>query len=262
MIPSTLTTYAAPVPFPASSQAVIEVRHLRKSFGQHQILQDCNLTLYSGENLVVLGRSGSGKTVLIKCIVGLMPIDAGQILVLGNSIPDLAHEELDRLRRNIGFLFQWGALYDSMTVRQNLMFPLRKSPGISKQQILAKVEEVLESVGLPEAINLMPSELSGGMKKRIALARTLMLEPKIILYDEPTSGLDPITAKEISYLIREVQQKHQTASLIITHDIDCARITADRILILSGGTNYIEGTYQELQHADDPVVKAFSNSNL
>lgn len=257
MIPSTLAEYSTLASLPSASQAVIEVRNLQKSFGQHRVLHDFNLTLYGGENLVVLGRSGSGKSVLIKCIVGLIPIDGGKVQVLGKSIPHLTHEELDRLRRNIGFLFQWGALYDSMTVRENLKFPLRKRSDKSKQQVLTKIEEVLESVGLPEVIDLMPSELSGGMKKRIALARTLMLEPKILFYDEPTSGLDPITSKEISYLIREVQQKYQTASLIITHDIDCVKITANRILILSDGINYIEGTYQELWHSDDPVTRAF-----
>ncbi|MEK6480624.1 ATP-binding cassette domain-containing protein [Catalinimonas sp. 4WD22] len=236
---------------------VIEIRHLYKSFGDHQVLQDLNLTLCEEENLVVLGKSGSGKSVLIKCIVGLIPMDLGEIYVLGKNVAMLERDELDKLRRKIGFLFQWGALYDSMTVRENLCFPLRKHSRLSKQEISIKVEAVLESVGLPEAVELMPSELSGGMKKRIALARTLMLDPKIILYDEPTSGLDPITAKEISELIRRVQSQHHTASMIITHDMDCAKITGDRIVILSHGTNYAQGTYAKLSQFSDPKVKGF-----
>jgi phospholipid/cholesterol/gamma-HCH transport system ATP-binding protein len=244
-----------------SPGSVIEVRHLRKSFGDHVVLRDFNFSLKKEENLAVLGKSGSGKSVLIKCIVGLIPPDAGEIQVLGKSIPDLESEELDFLRRDLGFLFQWGALYDSMTVRENLIFPLRKHGDKTKQQIANKVEEVLESVGLPEAIDLMPVELSGGMKKRIALARTLMLEPKIIFYDEPTTGLDPVTAKEISELIREVQQQHRTASIVITHDMDCVKITADRIILLSDGINYAEGTYDTLRRYDDPEVKAFFGTN-
>ncbi|MDF9797873.1 phospholipid/cholesterol/gamma-HCH transport system ATP-binding protein [Catalinimonas alkaloidigena] len=242
---------------PFTRSVVIEILHLHKSFGSHPVLQDFNLTLCEEENLVVLGRSGSGKSVLIKCIVGLIPTDAGEIYVLGKNVAHLERNNLDDLRRKIGFLFQWGALYDSMTVRENLCFPLRKHSRQSKQEINMKVEAVLESVGLPEAVDLMPSELSGGMKKRIALARTLMLNPKIILYDEPTSGLDPITAKEISELIRRVQGQHHTSSIIITHDMDCANITADRMVILSGGTNYAEGTYEGLSQSDDPKVKGF-----
>ncbi len=251
------TTVSAPrkAPSPTTSP-VIEIAHLDKAFGEHVVLRDFNLTLHAGENLIVLGKSGSGKSVLIKCIVGLMPIDAGQVQVLGNSVPNLDQDALDDLRRGIGFLFQWGALYDSMTVRENLEFPLRKHPEKIKQPLLSKVEEVLDSVGLPEAIDLMPAELSGGMKKRIALARTLMLEPRIILYDEPTSGLDPITAKEISELIRTVQQQ-QAAAVVITHDLACARITGDRIVILFEGTNYAEGTYDTLRQSADPVVRAF-----
>jgi len=244
-----------------SSGSVIEVRNLRKSFGDHVVLREFNLSLKEEETLAVLGKSGSGKSVLIKCIVGLIPPDAGEIRVLGKSVPDLEAEELDFLRRDLGFLFQWGALYDSMTVRENLIFPLRKHGDKTRQQIADKVEEVLESVGLPDAIDLMPAELSGGMKKRIALARTLMLEPKIIFYDEPTTGLDPVTAKEISELIREVQQQYRTASIVITHDMDCVRITADRIILLSDGINYAEGSYHTLKRSDDPEVKAFFGNN-
>lgn len=244
-------------PLASAHSTVITIRNLNKSFGKHQVLRDFNLTLCEEENLVVLGKSGSGKSVLIKCIVGLIPIDAGEVYVLGKNVAHLNREELDILRRNIGFLFQWGALYDSMTVRENLCFPLRKHSKQTKQQISMKVEAVLESVGLPEAVDLMPSELSGGMKKRIALARTLMLDPKIILYDEPTSGLDPITAKEISELIRVVQRQHHTASMIITHDMDCAKTTADRIVVLSDGTNYAEGSYESLRESGDLKVKGF-----
>ncbi|MEO0330644.1 MAG: ABC transporter ATP-binding protein [Bacteroidota bacterium] len=255
-------TLSQAVSLPVGSPgAVIVVRNLQKSFGDHVVLRDFNFTLQAEENLAVLGKSGSGKSVLIKCIVGLIPPDAGEIQVLGKNVPDLKHEELDILRRDLGFLFQWGALYDSMTVRENLIFPLRKHSDKTKQQIAQKVEEVLESVGLPEAVDLMPSELSGGMKKRIALARTLMLEPKIIFYDEPTTGLDPVTAKEISELIREVQQQHQTASIVITHDMECVKITADRVILLSDGINYAEGTYDTLRRSDDPKVKAFFGNN-
>ena len=234
-----------------SSGVVITVRHLQKSFGDHVVLRDFNFTLQAEENLAVLGKSGSGKSVLIKCIVGLIPPDAGEIQVLGKNVPYLEHEEIDILRRDLGFLYQW----------ENLIFPLRKHSDKTKQQIAQKVEEVLESVGLPEAVDLMPSELSGGMKKRIALARTLMLEPKIIFYDEPTTGLDPVTAKEISELIREVQQQHQTAAIVITHDMECVKITADRVILLSDGINYAEGTYETLRRSNDPTVKAFFGNN-
>jgi len=242
---------------PDSLESVVVVHHLRKAFGNHVVLRDFSISLKENENVVVLGKSGSGKSVLIKCIVGLILPDAGKIYILGRSVPDLEAETLDILRRDLGFLFQWGALYDSMTVWENLIFPLRKHSDKTKQQITKKVEEVLESVGLPEALDLMPSELSGGMKKRIALARTLMLEPKIIFYDEPTTGLDPVTAKEISELIREVQQRYQTAAIVITHDMNCVKIAADRIIVLSDGMNYAEGTYDTLKQSDDPVVTAF-----
>lgn len=238
---------------------VIEVKNISKSFGDNNVLKGFNLTLQEGENLVILGKSGSGKSVLIKCVVGLIGIDSGLINVLGKNISGLGHDELDRLRAEIGFLFQGSALYDSMTVRENLEFPLRRHTEKFGENIdsLQLVEEALQSVGLQEAINLMPAELSGGMKKRVALARALILKPKIIFYDEPTSGLDPITAKEICYLILELQQKFQTSSMIITHDMECARITSNRVVILINGENYAEGGYRELESSKDPNIKAF-----
>lgn len=244
---------------PDRSKAVIEVENLSKSFGDNHVLQNFNLILKEGENLVVLGKSGSGKSVLIKCIVGLIGIDSGKINVLGKNIPGLEQEELDRLRAEIGFLFQGSALYDSMTVRENLEFPLRRH--VEKfggnADSLQLVREALHSVGLEETMDLMPAELSGGMKKRVALPRALILKPKIIFYDEPTSGLDPITAKEICYLMLELQQKFHTSSLIITHDMECARITSNRVVILIDGQNYVQGDYRELENSKDPNIKAF-----
>lgn len=241
------------------SKAVIEVENLSKSFGDNHVLQNFNLILKEGENLVVLGKSGSGKSVLIKCIVGLIGIDSGKINVLGKNIPGLEQEELDRLRAEIGFLFQGSALYDSMTVRENLEFPLRRHVEKFGENVdsLQLVREALHSVGLEETMDLMPAELSGGMKKRVALARALILKPKIIFYDEPTSGLDPITAKEICYLMLELQQKFHTSSLIITHDMECARITSNRVVILIDGQNYVQGDYRELENSKDPNIKAF-----
>lgn len=216
------------------------------------------MDLFDSENLVIVGRSGSGKSVLLKCIVRLEAIDEGSLVVLGRSIPDLDQEELDRLRRDVGFLFQGSALYDSMTVRENLLFPLRRHPERMRgEDEMALVRSSLESVGLASAIDLLPAELSGGMKRRVALARTLILRPKIILYDEPTSGLDPITAKEIIQLILDIQGKYETASLIITHDMDCARVISNRMIILVDGVNHAEGTYQELANSKDPKVQAF-----
>ena len=244
---------------PDRLNTVIDVKNLSKSFGDNHVLKNFNLSLKEGENVVVLGKSGSGKSVLIKCIVGLIGIDNGEINVLGKNIPGLEQEELDRLRAEIGFLFQGSALYDSMTVRENLEFPLRRHAKKFGENIdsLQLVKEALHSVGLEEAIDLMPSELSGGMKKRIGLARALILKPKIIFYDEPTSGLDPITAKEICYLILELQQEFHTSALIITHDMECARITSNRVVILIDGENYAEGDYRELKSSKDPNIIAF-----
>lgn len=241
------------------SEVIIHIKDLYKSFGKNHVLNGFNMKLYKGENLVVMGKSGSGKSVMIKCLVGLIQPDSGYISVMGNEIKMMDRPTLDILRSEIGFLFQGSALYDSMTVRENLEFPMRrhkkKLGDISDTTPL--VLEALESVGLVDAIDLMPEELSGGMKRRVALARTLILRPKIILYDEPTSGLDPITAKEIIELMRSIQKKYGTSSLIITHDVDCARVISERMILLVDGINYAQGTYDELVKSNDPKVEAF-----
>ena len=242
-----------------SKNAIISIKDLHKSFGSNVVLDGFDLELYEGENLVVMGKSGSGKSVMIKCVIGLEQPDSGSILVMNQEINNLEQEELDELRTEIGFLFQGSALYDSMSVRENLEFPLRrhtKKFGII-EDTTPLVMEALESVGLAHAIDLMPNELSGGMKRRIALARTLILKPKIILYDEPTTGLDPITSKEIVLLMNSVQKKYNTSSIIITHDVDCAKVIANRMILLIDGVNYIEGTFGELSSSTDPKVQAF-----
>jgi len=240
-------------------EVVLELKDLSKSFETNHVLKHFNMKLYKGENLVIMGKSGSGKSVMIKCLVGLMEADSGQITVMHKDITRLDQTALDVLRADIGFLFQGSALYDSMTVRENLEFPLRRhSEKLSKKlDRESLVIEALQNVGLAHTVDLMPAELSGGMKRRIALARTLILRPKIILYDEPTSGLDPITAKEIIILMQDVQKKYNTSSLIITHDVDCVRVIADRMILLIEGTNYAEGTFEELSLSDDPKIKAF-----
>ncbi|WJJ95283.1 ABC transporter ATP-binding protein [Algibacter luteus] len=238
---------------------ILEIKDLRKSFGNNHVLNGFNLQLFEGENLVIMGKSGSGKSVMIKCLVGLMQADSGSIKVMGNDINTLNENDLNELRTEIGFLFQGSALYDSMTVRENLEFPLRRHKhkfGIVKEKT-PLVIEALESVGLVDAIDLMPAELSGGMQRRVALARTLILKPKIILYDEPTSGLDPITAKEIIELMRRIQREYKTSSLIITHDVDCARVVSERMVLLVDGINYAEGTFETLKNSNDEKVKAF-----
>lgn len=238
---------------------MLEIVDLRKSFGNNHVLNGFNLELFEGENLVIMGKSGSGKSVMIKCLVGLMQPDAGSIRVMGKDITKLNRMELDDIRTEIGFLFQGNALYDSMTVRENLEFPLRrhKQKFGDIKDTTPLVTEALESVGLAHTMDLMPSELSGGMQKRIALARALILKPRIILYDEPTSGLDPITSKEIIELMRRVQKQYKTSSLIITHDVDCARVVSERMILLVDGTNYAEGTFAELASSKDEQVKAF-----
>ncbi len=236
---------------------VIEIEHLKKSFGSNQVLKDISLTLAKGENLVILGKSGTGKSVLIKCIVGLIMPDEGKLTALQKNILELNTKELNVLRKKIGFLFQSAALYDSMSVKENLEFPLRDLKKLKQDEINIKVIEALQNVGLEEAINKMPSELSGGMRKRIGLARTLILNPEIMLYDEPTTGLDPITSKEISSLILEMQKKFNTASIIITHDIECARITANRVIVLNDGICYAEGTFKELEQSNDEKIRGF-----
>lgn len=237
---------------------VIVIRHLYKSFGANHVLSDFNLALKKGENVAVLGKSGSGKSVLIKCIIGLLKPDEGEINVLGRNVAELDHEELDRIRVKVGFLFQSNALYDSMTVRENLEFPMRRHwIRLTPDETNARVMETLGNVGLAHTVDMMPVELSGGMRKRIALARTLILNPEIMLYDEPTTGLDPITGKEISKLMVEVGEKYNTSSLIISHDMNCIHATADRIVMLIDGRCYADGSYEELKRNTDPKVKQF-----
>lgn len=241
-----------------SAETVVKISHLEKSFGSRRVLSDYNLQIHQGENVVVLGKSGSGKSVLIKCMIGLIHPDAGSINILGNEVSELNRAELDALRVKVGFLFQSNALYDSMTVRENLEFPLRRhSIRKEKETVDELVMEALTNVGLPETVDMMPSELSGGMRKRIALARTLILKPEIILYDEPTTGLDPITAKEIINLILYVQKKYNSSSLIISHDMNCVRHASDRIAMLIDGRCYVEGTYDELVKSTDNKIKMF-----
>lgn len=237
---------------------VISIRGLKKYFGDNKVLDGLNLKLKKNENLVVLGRSGSGKSVLIKCIIGLFAPDEGDIEVLGKDILSLDHTTLDQIRIRIGFLFQSNALYDSMTVRENLEFPMRRhSIGLTEQEAEQRVKEVLTNVGLLHTIDMMPSELSGGMMKRIALARTMILKPDIILYDEPTAGLDPITGKEITTLIMDIKKKYNTAAIIISHDMKCVKATADNIVLLLNGKNYKEGNYSSFEVSDDPYVRQF-----
>lgn len=236
---------------------VVELVHIKKSFNGKSVLVDINLKLAKGENLVILGKSGSGKSVLIKCIVGLISIDEGELIVFNEDISNKESDELNSIRKKIGFLFQSGALYDSMSVRENLEFPLRDKKNISKVEINTIVEKSLAEVGLSDVIDKMPSELSGGMRKRLGLARTMIFKPEIMLFDEPTTGLDPITSKEISKLILDVQKKYNTSSIIITHDMECAKITANRIIVLKDGQFAAEGTYKELEKSDDEWVRSF-----
>lgn len=239
-------------------ELVIDIKNLRKGFDSEHVLKDLSLKLFSGENLVVLGKSGSGKSVLIKCIVSLLAPDSGSIHVLGEDVTLLDKKGLAAMRVKIGFLFQSGALYDSMTIKQNLEFPLRRiKKGLSKEDMDEKVMEVLENVGLPNTLNKMPSELSGGMRKRVSLARTIIVDPLIMLYDEPTTGLDPVTSDEISELINQVQEKYKTSSIIITHDIECARATADRVVMLHNGEVYSEGTIDEFNTSKDALIRSF-----
>lgn len=245
-------------------EKVVEIRGLMKSFGDLDVLKGVDLDLYKSENLVVLGKSGSGKSVLIKIMVGLLKQDAGSLKVLGKEVSDLRTKELNALRLRIGFSFQNSALYDSMTVRENMEFPLvRNVKNLSKKDITLKIEGLLDSVGLPQTINQMPSELSGGQKKRIGIARTLILEPEIMLYDEPTAGLDPITCGEINALINQVREQYNTSSIVITHDLTCAKETGDRMAVLLDGQFGSVGTFEEVfPHAEDKRIKSFYDYNF
>lgn len=237
---------------------VLEISHLFKSFGAHEVLKDFTLQIFKGENVIILGKSGSGKSVLIKCIIGLIAYDQGEIRVFGQDIAPLSEHEMDQMRARVGFLFQSNALYDSMSVRENLEFPLRRHwITVSDEEVSNMVEEALADVGLSETIDMMPVELSGGMRKRIALARTLILKPEIILYDEPTTGLDPITSGEIIGLINTIQAKYNTTSLIISHDLKCVKMAGDRIVILLDGRCYAQGTFESLSSSSDPRILSF-----
>lgn len=240
-----------------NKKTIIKVNDLHKSFGEENVLNGIDLELHEKENLVFLGRSGSGKSVLIKCIIGLLKPDKGEIEVLGNKVAELEREELHELRQRIGFLFQHGALYDSMSIEQNLKFPLQKTTKLKSQEIEERVDEVLENVGLPETKKKMPAELSGGMQKRIALARAFVMKPELMFYDEPTAGLDTVTSGEISELILELQEKYKMSSLIITHDMSSAKVVANRIMILHEGQVEEEGTYESLKNSTKPLIKAF-----
>jgi phospholipid/cholesterol/gamma-HCH transport system ATP-binding protein len=239
-------------------EKVIEINKLRKSFNGKEVLKGIDLTIAKGENLVVLGKSGQGKSVTIQCIVGMIQPDEGSIKVLGQEVQELDENQLRELRIKIGFLFQHAALYDSMTIRENLSFPLKRVLKLKDEaEIEQRSMEALEAVGLGDAIDKMPSDLSGGQRKRMGLARTLIVKPEIILYDEPTTGLDTITSKEISHLILDIREKYKASSIIITHDMSCARITADRIVIMNDGKYIAEGTYQELENSKDEFINSF-----
>lgn len=250
-------------PHTITEEEVISIRDLHKSFGDLHVLNGIDLTLHKGENLAVLGRSGSGKSVLIKMIAGLLKPDSGKLIVLGKEVATLSEIELRALRLKIGFSFQSSALYDSMTVKQNIEFPLVRNSGkLSKSDITKKVEDVLDAVGLKNTINQMPSELSGGQRKRIGIARTLILNPELMLYDEPTSGLDPITCIEINNLITEVQQRYNASAIIITHDLTCAKATSTRIALLHEGKFIEQGTFEEVFEKNDELAKQFFEYNF
>jgi phospholipid/cholesterol/gamma-HCH transport system ATP-binding protein len=248
---------------PANRENVISIKGLYKSFGNNHVLRGVDLDVKKGENVVVLGRSGTGKSVLIKIIAGLLKPDAGEVNVLGKEVELLKDKELRELRLKLGFSFQNSALYDSMTVRQNLEFPLvQNSKNITKAKVNEEVESVLEAVGLSQTINQMPSELSGGQRKRIGIARTLILQPEIMLYDEPTAGLDPITCMEINDLINEVQEKYHTSSIIITHDLSCAKATGNKMAIMLDGKFVKQGSFDEVFTTEEEKIKSFYDYNF
>lgn len=242
----------------SADSMAISVKGLNKSFGPNHVLKNFNIEVKKGESVAVIGKSGSGKSVLIKCIIGLMAPESGSINVLGKEVTELDSKDLDRLRVKVAFLFQSNALYDSMTVRENLEFPLRRHwVETTKNEVDDMVMEALTNVGLAHTVDMMPAELSGGMRKRVALARTLIMRPEIILYDEPTTGLDPITAREISNLMVDIQEKYKTSSIIISHDLNCVKITADRVVMLIEGRNYADGKFEDLRNSSDEQVKKF-----
>ncbi|MEJ2882134.1 ABC transporter ATP-binding protein [Pedobacter sp. GR22-6] len=246
-----------------TQEKVIEIKGLYKSFGNYHVLRGVDLNLFKRENLVVLGKSGTGKSVLIKIIVGLLTPDAGMVHVLNQQVDQISYKELLALRLKVGFSFQNSALYDSMTVRENLVFPLvRNQKNLTKAEINSSVEEMLDAVGLLQTINQMPSELSGGQRKRIGIARTLILRPEIMLYDEPTAGLDPITCLEINSLINEVQDRFHTSSIIITHDLTCAKAVGNRVAMLLDGKFERQGTFDEVFNTSDERVKPFYDYNF
>lgn len=236
---------------------ILQLKNVKKSFGKNAVLKGVDLSVKKGETICVLGKSGTGKSVILKCIIGLVKPDEGQIFAFGEDIVPKDEEGLEEIWYKMGFLFQGGALYDSMTVRENLEFPLERQPRFKDKDNREKIKDALDSVGLLSAIDKMPSELSGGMKKRIALARTIILEPEILLYDEPTTGLDPVTSKDISHLIVDMQEKYKVTSIVVTHDMPCAKIVSDRIVVLKEGKFFKEGTYEELEKSDDEFVRGF-----
>jgi len=242
----------------SKNDKILILSHISKSFGSNTVLKDINIEITKGETVTILGKSGTGKSVILKCIIGLLYPDSGSVKVFGENITELNENKLKDVRIRIGFLFQSGALYDSMTVRENLEFPLNRSgKSFDQKKMTEKVEEVLNSVGLIDAIDKMPSELSGGMRKRIALARTLILEPGIILYDEPTTGLDPVTSREISELVLKMQEKYKVTSVVVTHDMQCTKLVSNRIVLLKDGVLFKEGTFDELEKSNDEFVKGF-----
>jgi len=244
-------------------EAVISIQDLYKSFNENKVLSGVNLDVFKGENVVVMGRSGSGKSVLIKIIAGLLKQESGRVQVLGREVDSLKIKELQDLRLHIGFSFQSSALYDGMTVRENLEFPLvRNKRNLKRKQVNEAVEEVLTDVGLLQTIGQMPSELSGGQKKRIGIARTLILHPEIMLYDEPTGGIDPVTCVELNHLINKVQKQYNTSSIIITHDLACAKMTGNRVAMLVEGKIARQGSFDEVFNTDDPDIRGFYNYNF
>lgn len=236
---------------------IIEIKHLNKSFNSIHILEDINLNVKRGETIAVLGKSGTGKSVILQCIIGLLKPEKGEVIAFGNEIFSMSEKGFNEFRKKTGFLFQSGALYDSMSVRENLEFPLKRHYKLSKNELEIRVKKSLEEVGLLEAIDKMPSELSGGMRKRIGLARSLILQPDIILYDEPTTGLDPATSREISKLIRNIQKERNITSIVVTHDMECVEITADRVVVLKDGKFIIDATYDEVRKSNEEFIKSF-----